>query len=225
MEDTVESAVQSALDAQVAITPTPSSTTDTLGTLSPLARTAIAAQATALAPQTAVTQSGTPVVATPTSTPTDFPSLTFAPAAKPSPTTTPTPFVATSADGIVTNRSFAYALEIPEGWTLRGDTDKWWKMDRDDGTGFRYYWSIPGVNLSPAEFHEQYGLFLLDTFVKAQKLSLPLIDEALSSTDNGQRFLQTNFSACCIKGMSGRYSVRSSISGTNGLIRIFGFGQ
>ena len=98
-------------------------------------------------------------------------------------------------------------------------------MDRDDGTGFRYYWSIPGVNLSLAEFHDQYGLFLLDAFAEAQDFSLPIVDEAFSSTDSGQRFLQTDFSACCIKGMSGRYSVRSSISGTNGLVRIFGFGQ
>ena len=227
IEISVTAAVQSALDAQGAVAPEPS-TADTLATLSVPARTAIVAQATALAPQTAVAQSGTPV-ATPTSTPTpspiDFPSLMLAAEAKPSPTVTPAPFVATSADGIVTNKSFNYAVEIPVGWTLRGDTDKWWKMDSDDSTGFRYYWSIPGVNLSLAEFHDRYGLFLLDTFVEAQKLSSPAIDEAFSSAAIDQRFVQTNFSVCCIKGMSGNYSVRSSISGTNGLVRIFGFGQ
>ena len=125
---------------------------------------------------------------------------------------------------MVTNESFAYHVEIPEGWTLRGETDEWWKMDKDDGTAFRYYWSIPGVTSSLADFHDQYGLSLLYTFVEAQKLSLPVIDEAFGSALNGQWLVQTNFRACCIvNGKSGHYPVRSTISGTNGLIQISGW--
>ena len=113
IEGTVTAAVQTALATQVAIAPTPttSSMADIEATLSAPVRTALAAQATALAPQPTATQSATPV-APPLSTPTPSPTETPTPTPTPVPTLTATPAATRTPEARFSEIEVSYRLRL-----------------------------------------------------------------------------------------------------------------